>query len=484
MDYWVKIVTIFKRLISSYLTIILLTMFWSIFITIKLNFLNKNFNDIISVDKKAINFSRELMDSMLTQMSFEEKYIISNDYDFYKRFCEIGIYFITIADKLEKIFDKSGNKEIISDVKQNYSLFLKKASILSGKYTHKEFANYEKEKEIIIKNIKSKLKEIKDTSKIEIEKKIQNAGIITFQLMEISAIIAATAIVASLIISFFITRSINRPIMLLHDKTKEIGKGKFGEPLAISSPPEIMELSNAFNFMCERLQELDDMKIDIVSHVSHQLRSPLTVIKEASSMLIEDIFKSLPEKQHELYSLISDECERLISTVNRILDLSRMEAGMVDYNFKPVCLKSLVQRVVIKLGPVIQKKQINLQKNISSNNQKIVMDEEKISVVLENLLHNAIKYTPDRGKIDITVSKHDKNKMTVAVKDTGCGILQEDLIRIFEKFKRIDSGWATARGTGLGLSIAKHIISAHGGIIWAESEINKGSIFFFQLPLS
>jgi two-component system, NtrC family, sensor histidine kinase GlrK len=270
----------------------------------------------------------------------------------------------------------------------------------------------------------------------------------------------------------------------LKEKTKEVAKGCYPQRLNISSPPEIRDLATAFDTMCERLRELDDMKKDFISHVSHKLRTPLTAIQEASNMLLEGVFTRAPEREYELFSIIKDECKRLIDEVNRILDLSRMEAGMMDYHFEISSIIPIIQNIVLKLMPLAHKNGVDLEMKLIDMLPLVRMDQDRITQVVEELLGNALKFTAERGKITISALANKKGMLEVSVADTGCGIPKKELERVFDKFKRIEGGRAAERGTGLGLSLAKHIITVHGGQIWAGSEPEKGSVFSFTLPVS
>jgi len=274
-------------------------------------------------------------------------------------------------------------------------------------------------------------------------------------------------------------------MQLLQEKTKEISKGKFEVMPNISSPPEIKELVDAFNLMCERLKELDEMKADFISHVSHELRTPLTSIRGASSMLLEGAFLGMPEKQNKLLMIIQEECERLIGSVNSMLDLSSMEAKMMDYDFRECKLIPVIQEIVLRFAPIALKNEITLESELPPDLSPVKIDEDRIRQVIENLLGNALKFTSKGGKVMVfaTLKRNLKAYVEVSVSDTGCGIPKADLKKIFDKFKRTEAGRETAGGTGLGLSIAKHIIAAHGGEIWVESEPGKGSTFFFALPV-
>jgi two-component system sensor histidine kinase GlrK len=237
--------------------------------------------------------------------------------------------------------------------------------------------------------------------------------------------------------------------------------------------------------MCDRLRELDELKEDFISHVSHELRTPLTAIREASGLLIEGAFADEPKSSQELLTIVKDECERLIVSVNRILDLSRMEAKMMDYHFNRVSLINYIRKCLLKLAPIAKRKNIILKLRRQKHLPDIRMDTERIIQLLDNLVGNALKFTDEGGSVIVKVllKNHDSKMIQVSISDTGCGIHRENMEKIFDKFKRIECGQETARGTGLGLSIAKHVITAHGGEIWVESNLGKGSTFFFTLPV-
>ncbi len=164
------------------------------------------------------------------------------------------------------------------------------------------------------------------------------------------------AIIMVIVISVINTRTVSIPISRLREKTKAVARGDFGDPLDIPSPPEIRELAVAFNAMCDRLRELDQMKIDYIGHLSHELRTPLTAIKEASRMLQEGVFAALPEREKELQILILDECERLIRTVNRLLDFSMMESGMMPLTLQEAGLLPIVEKNLQRFSPIAQRK--------------------------------------------------------------------------------------------------------------------------------
>jgi two-component system, NtrC family, sensor histidine kinase GlrK len=481
--------TIFKRLTFGYLAIMLLVLLMGGSVTLKLNQLNQITEKINSVDSAVIRTAEHLIDALIAQVGFEKKFLIAHDRDFYQQFLDIKSYILQDFDTLHPLMNTSQNAELLARAKELYANYLAIFQEETDLEDHDQAAlsrTYRKEKDRITDDINQLFKNAIQSTRIEQDDKIRQSSRITSQILKITTCTAVLIFLTGSLISFLNTRQINRSILLLQERTKEIAKGKFERIVNITSPPEIKELADDFNHMCERLQELDEMKLDFISHVSHELRTPLTAIREASSMLLEGTYAQFPEKQHELLTITKEECERLIESVNRILDLSRMEAKMMTYYFSENCLTTVIQNAVAKLTPIAQRKNVHLKLDLSADLPRVKIDAQRIHQVFENLLGNAFKFTSSQDSIIISASvqKESRKYVVVSVFDSGCGMAQENLDKIFDKFHRIEDGKETVRGTGLGLPIAKHIVAAHGGKIWAESEVGKWSAFFFTLPVA
>jgi two-component system sensor histidine kinase GlrK len=303
---------------------------------------------------------------------------------------------------------------------------------------------------------------------------VTEAGASTLRMAFGSSVVT---VLCALLASFFVTRGITGPLTKLVKKTKEISAGRFKGDLDITSPPEISELTKAFNSMCEKLTAVDRMKSDFLSMTSHELRTPLTTIKEGTSLLLEGIGGEITEKQRKLLTILTAETNRLIEMVNSILDLSKMEAGMMTYTFKRAAIGPLVDQAATEIEPLVEAKRILLSKQVEDGLPLLAMDEDRILQTLRNLLGNAAKFTAEKGRI--TVAARPVNEgIEVSVADTGLGIPAERLATVFEKFNGSDP----KRGTGLGLAIVKHIIDVHGGRVWVESKPERGSRFIFVLP--
>jgi two-component system sensor histidine kinase GlrK len=316
-----------------------------------------------------------------------------------------------------------------------------------------------------------------------INKKTENFKETGGNAARLSLIISMIAFIFGITFAFFVTISISRPIERLKQETANIAKGDFNRRIDIDSKDEIGELAAAFNTMCFKLNELERLKSEFIANISHEFRTPLTSLREANNLLLDGIAGKTTEKQQRLLKITKEESEKLIKMINDFLDLSKMEAGMIRYNFVPSDINIVFENAINEIRLLAESKEIDLKLETQKRLPIVFMDSEKIKQVMINLLSNAVKFTPNGGKISVVARTEDSN-IYVEVKDTGMGIAKENLLKIFDKFQQVDTGINhKLRGTGLGLSIAKHIVVTHNGRIWAESRLGKGSTFKFVLPL-
>ncbi|MCS7286822.1 MAG: GAF domain-containing protein [Anaerolineae bacterium] len=231
-----------------------------------------------------------------------------------------------------------------------------------------------------------------------------------------------------------------------------------------------------------REAEIDRMKTEFISTVSHELRTPMTSIKGYIDLLYMGVAGPLSEQQKRFVTIIKNNTDRLASLVSDILDISRIESGKVRLSFEPVYLKKLLEEVSLAFEHIIQKKNLNYTVDIPDDLPPLWADRDRLSQILNNLISNACQYTPEGGSV--TVSARLVNDMVqVDVTDTGIGIAPEDLPRVFDRFFRSDHPMVRdVPGTGLGLAITKAFVEMHGGRIWVQSELGKGSTFSFTIP--
>jgi len=232
----------------------------------------------------------------------------------------------------------------------------------------------------------------------------------------------------------------------------------------------------------ERTKELDRMKSEFVAVVSHEVRTPLTSIKGSLELLGDERFHVLPPPQKELLSICQANTERLINLINDILDFSKLESSKLSLNFESVEVGRIVPEAVDHIKNLAGMKGITIDIHMEGTAGVIEADPMRVAQVITNLLGNAIKFSPENGKIEIW-ARGSEDEVSVAIKDYGKGISQRDLSRLFQRFAQLDSSTTRkAGGTGLGLVISKGIVEQHGGKIWVESVLGKGSTFSFSIP--
>ena len=232
-----------------------------------------------------------------------------------------------------------------------------------------------------------------------------------------------------------------------------------------------------------REKMIDQMKSDFISIAAHQLRTPLSAIKWSTGMMLNGDVGSLNIEQENLLRKSYVSNEAMINLVNDLLNVSRIEEGRFGYNFKNITLQEIIETVIANVKPEIDKSGINLTVDNQEKHTQVCLDKEKMVLALQNLLENAIKYTPRYGKIVITVKKVGQEKLIVSVKDSGVGIPKKEQEKIFSKFFRASNVvLMETEGTGLGLFIVKNIVEKHGGTITLESEENKGTEAIIALP--
>jgi two-component system phosphate regulon sensor histidine kinase PhoR len=230
-----------------------------------------------------------------------------------------------------------------------------------------------------------------------------------------------------------------------------------------------------------RLRRLETVRQDFISNVSHELRTPLASLKALTETLLEGALDEPPTARRFLTQM-ETEVDALSLMVSELLELSRIESGRVPIKLEPVHPCDLIEQSVERLRLQAERSGLEIQIECSDDLPMILADSSRLEQVLVNLLHNAIKFTPEQGKIRVSaVQKQDE--VLFAVEDTGVGIPPADLTRIFERFYKADRA-RSGGGTGLGLAIARHMLDAHDGRIWVESKEGQGSTFFFTIPLA
>ncbi len=283
--------------------------------------------------------------------------------------------------------------------------------------------------------------------------------------------------VGSLLILIF-SRYLVKPLVQMTSATKRLAKGDFDARIRFTRKDELGTLADSFNHMAQKLQEIEQMRQDFVSNVSHEIQSPLTSIKGFSKALHEG---ELPDDTRKRYlQIIHEESERLSRLSENLLRLASLEAKHHPFRPLPYALDEGLRHAVIAAEPLWSAKGLTVELDLRPI--ILIADSDQLSQVWTNLLGNAIKYTPPGGTISLSLAEAE-NSVTVSIRDTGIGIPAEDLDKIYERFYKVDKARdRSVGGNGLGLAIVKTIISIHGGEIALESAVGQGSTFSVTLP--
>ena len=479
--------SIFSRLVIGYLAIFILAMTVSIYAISQLRHLEEVTRSILYVDNRLIEYEKQLTDVLLSMMRYEKKFIINKDDGLYKQFLLAREDFNRHLNDIMAIADTDVVRDLLNKIDQLHKryqlLFDEEVSHLrSGEeYNDKK---YKQEKEYIVDGIMEELMKIRFDTQLTTYRKVNKLSEADVNASNAAIVIGIVSLIFGAIISIVITINITKPLSVIKNKTREIARGEFGSDLIVSSPPEITMLAQSFNLMCARLKEIDKMKSDFIAVMSHELRTPLTTIKEGTNLYVEGLEeRETTEKQKRLLNIIKEECNRLISLVTSLLDLSKMEAGMMEYNFNKVDIVPLIKKIMREMEPLAETKNINLETEIKGDLPLIKIDTERLLQVFRNLIGNSLKFTPPHGNVQISAQREAQG-VKVSVSDTGPGIAKAKVDTIFDKYHQATLATAgKIKGTGLGLSIVRQIIDAHGGKVWVERTSEQGSTFSFVLSV-
>jgi len=284
----------------------------------------------------------------------------------------------------------------------------------------------------------------------------------------------------ALLLGLILTMQFTKPIRALKKGAARIASGDLAYRAEVKSKDEFGELANSFNSMAASLDNGEQSRRRLFADIAHELRTPLSVIEGTVDAMLDGVYEPNPDNLNS----IKEEAEVLTTLVGELRDLTLAESGHLKLDFEPTNLAELVRRRVSQADVIARGKNITLRMDIAEGLPEIETDGRRIEQVVANLLDNALNHTPSGGIVTVAVSP-DKDGALISVADTGEGIPAEHLPYIFERFYRIDDARSRKTGgAGLGLAIAKQMVELHGGRIWVESEVGKGSKFSFTLPLT
>ncbi len=480
--------SIFVRLTLGYLTIMSLVIGVNWFILNQLRTLSELGTELVSYYYPTVETGKRLITSLLVQLKSDKQYLVLRDTSLLKEFLqEAGQFKKTLLSLIEQDPSEEGQTLLrrIHDAHDQFqTLFLSEGVERASRYTQ-TLAQYESKRDALVDDMTQAIRSYIALHEQQISAVLSDSHERAKQAENITRQLMVSGVLFGMGLAGIATFSILRPLRRVQRQIRQIGQGEFSASVQGEVPQELQELVGTVNWMGQQLQELDQMKAEFLANISHELRTPLTSIREGTQLLLDQVPGPLTPEQRQTLAILLDSSHRLNQLIASLLDLSKMEANMMAYNFVPTMVSPLVRHTVDKVQFLAERKhiQVMIDDRLPSDHL-LPLDSVRIEQALENLLSNALKFSPHGSQITLALHHDVETGITaIAVKDEGPGIPPEDLPHIFERFYQGKTPEGEARfGSGIGLALAKKVVEAHRGTIWIDSKPDHGTTVHFTLP--
>lgn len=489
--------------IINQLVFILLLVLLSFVSLRNFNKIDRTVSDIQNLNSKVLTHEKELLASIFDEESYQKKFQVLKDPDFERLYLKARDRSEKLVAKLSEILRGENEKRLLERIADYHSRYGK---LVTGELAKKENLNSKEFNDkvgVLVRDITKNLELLIAESELNIRKKINQIGELTVRFHRLSIFLLIIVLTIGLILSIYIYVQLQPPIRKLIRGTRAVAEGDFTSRVEIKKENELGELAFSFNYMCNRLQELDNLKADFLANMSHAFKTPLTTVQEAARLLLDGAAGEITGQQRRLVEIIESDNRNLVSMINEVLQVSRIETQLSDISCTTFDFSNLVNEAVARFNLLAESRSIKIIKNFDDRIPMFEGDYDKLLQVVDNLLENAIKYTGDKGRIVVTLKtvkagsnnfplparfplRKGKEYLGFEVFNTGKPIEKSELAYIFEKFYqgKQKPKMKGSRGSGLGLYIVKCFVERHNGIIWAEGLKRKGTAFRILLPIT
>ena len=480
--------SIFWRSALGYLTVITLVVGVNLYILNQFRVLTELGAELVTYHYPAVETAKRLITSLYSQLKSDKQYLVLRDTALLKEFLEEAENFRKTLAALQEQENSEDARVLLERTHQLHeefhTLFLSEG-VQQIEHSELSIADYENRRDALVDSMTDVINAYITLQESSIGGILRDSHIRSGQAEEITRQLIIMAILLGLGLAGVASYSIVRPLRRIQGQIRRIGQGQFGRTLPVPVPHELRELVNTVNWMGEKLQQLDEMKSEFLANISHEFRTPLTSMREGAQLLLDGVPGPLTRDQRETLTILLSSSQRLNQLIENLLDLSRMEADMLAYQISPTDLNRLALRSAEKMKFLAERKHMQILTELDPDRARIQdVDGPRIEQVLENLLSNALKFSSEGATVSIhSYPEEGADGFHIVVIDSGPGIPPEDLPHVFERFYqgRTQEGRAYV-GSGIGLALAKRVIEAHGGDIWAESELGKGTSVHFTIP--
>jgi signal transduction histidine kinase len=449
---------------------------------------------VVEKDFKARETERTLVDLLVSMDQNRKKSFLLEKPEYGRLFREDSLSFRRHLARLEELGLSEQEKADLVLLRDRFEDYLLKDPFVAADSP----STIESVSDLPLEEVRLRIGRLLERNQERMDLRILEMNRLEHRVFQAVLVGAVASLLAAGLLSFLLIRSITRPIDLLRKGTHKIAEGEFMHRVDLATKGELGDLADSFNEMARQLKKLDEMKADFMALVSHELKTPLTSMKEAVGLMLEEAVGPISPKQRRLLRIHAAGIEKLTGFVEDILNLTTMEGGLTPLYSTSFDMRGLLQRQIDIFRLLADKKQIRLSATYRPNPFPPVHgDAERLKQVFANLLNNAIFFTPPGGEVAVRVEsvlgkylperfgeglkvEASKPYVKIEVVDTGEGIPREEWNRVFDKFYQIQR--SSNRGSGLGLTIAKHIVEAHGGGICVGASSEEGTTFVFVIP--
>lgn len=444
-------------------------------------------SELVSGHFPAIESAKRLIGSLSGQLRSEKKFLIVRDAVLLREFEREADEFQRTVAWLATRESSDEGRHLLARIEQeqrDYRALVQAAADDAAGFAVRTREAYERERDGLVARIRDLLDAYISLCEVRVGAVMAESRDRTMQTEAVLQELLLVSILLTIVVAAVASYGILRPLRQVQEHIRLIGRGHFDTSLDMRVPRELRDLVETVNWMARQLKELDDLKAEFFSQVSHELRAPLASLREGIQLLLDQVAGPLTAQQRETLSIMKDSSQRLIQQISTLLDLSKMEAGMMEYRIVPADLKRLADGSVNKVRWLAERKRVAILIDAPEGRVWVPMDAARIEQVLDNLLTNALKFSPEGAAVHVRIQPDvASGGVCVAVSDAGPGIAPEDLPHIFDRFYQgRRQGSHPVPGSGIGLALARKIVEAHRGRIWVESQEGHGTTVQFVLP--
>jgi two-component system sensor histidine kinase GlrK len=484
-------VSLFWKIVSVFIGIILFMLTCSVVVLV-------NLKSLFSSDQsefRIVPMTEQIGNLVESEKDLAFKFFQTHDLYNEQTLLIISNQFITDIDSLKKMIDREDLRQKADEAlsrNRQYLDFLRTQITIAKENPRFDGIPGLQGRNAMVDSVRQPLLYVQSAYISPLSKSLRRLGLQTSEAIVTALVILMLSLVIAVVFAVLFARGFTRPIQSLKAGTEKVSQGQY-ETVPITSRDEIADLTKAFNLMSEKLRQLDEMRMQLMSEISHEMRTPLQVIKAGCYSIVHTKDSPpLTPRQREAVGMIHQATNRINQFVNSFLDIAKMEAGLMKFNFEESDIPELLTPLMQEGQLIAQSRNITVEMK-AHDIPRLKIDRERMSQVFSNLLSNALKYTPDNGSITVAFQYNERCDATtfggkgcvrIDVTDTGVGIPKEDLQKLFNKFFQAkNTPLVNEKGSGLGLALVKHVTEAHGGKVEVSSEVGKGSTFSILLPV-